>query len=127
MSQVRKDKLTIVTEDPLADPDVATATTPVEEPKGQTIDDNDGCDTSDDEGSPTLRRFPNTSLFWSDTTAFATATSLQASLRKKRALSTRKVTRSGLAAEARGAGTARAVDYDKRESKRARLEAGELQ
>ena len=127
--RVRKDKLTIVSVPAspavIPDADIGAETDAAED---------DGCDTSDDESPNLLRPSPSSARFWSDTTAFTTATAAQASLRKKRRAaaaaaaaegtpSTRKVTRAALSAEARGVGKAPAVDENKRTSKSVRLEA----
>ncbi|GMH95360.1 hypothetical protein TrST_g10739 [Triparma strigata] len=64
---------------------------------------------------------PSSTEFWSDTTPFPSATRLTAEMREKRKTSTRKVTRSDLAREARDGTPAKAVDINKRTSKVARL------
>ena len=65
--------------------------------------------------------FPSSTEFWSDTTAFASATRLTADLREKRKNSTRKVTRSDLAREAKDGTPAKKVDFHKHANKKIRM------
>ncbi|GMI07444.1 hypothetical protein TrLO_g7598 [Triparma laevis f. longispina] len=118
--KVNKAKLSILQAPPKKKPKPKTPTPPLDSSSDES---DDGLNTMSGQTQDTEnpKPFPSSTEFWSDTTAFASATRLTANLREKRKNSTRKVTRSDLAREAKDGTPAKKVDFHKHANNKKRM------